>query len=146
MEEGNYKNILARFQKEKAKNDAEQNNELPMDSVPLENEEDKKNFEDELNRLRQGMQGRPKFIKKGEEECNPVDVPVSGFKVRRAFCPNCGTELVSPGPVMFDNWTNEMICPHKCAKCRTEFQLPHRYPRLVIIGEDGQEIKAFNTI
>lgn len=70
-----------------------------------------------------------------------VDVDV---KVKRAYCPRCGKEIISSFPVMFNPYTNEKIARYDCA-CGAKMNLEYSYPRLVLVTKDTNEvIKAFN--
>lgn len=63
--------------------------------------------------------------------------------VAHAYCPKCGTELISKTPKMFNPYTGESMAPHVCEKCHEEYNLEYAYPRLVILGADNKEVQAF---
>lgn len=65
--------------------------------------------------------------------------------VIRAACPNCGTELTTDVPKMFNPFTGESLSKHVCKNCQSAYNLEYAYPRLAIFGADGKEIKAFGN-
>ena len=71
------------------------------------------------------------------------DEEVDKLVVRRAFCQNCGEELISKTPQLFNPYTLESICKHTCSKCGSNFNLEYAYPRIVFLDKNGEEIKAF---
>lgn len=62
--------------------------------------------------------------------------------IKRAFCPNCGKELVSKSPVMYNPFTLEKVAKHEC-ECGFKANLEHAYPRMMFVNSNGEEIKAF---
>lgn len=73
-------------------------------------------------------------LKTVKEELKPV--------VIRAYCPECGEEIVSTAPVMFNPFTLEKICKYDC-KCGWKANLEFAYPRVVFVTESGDEIQAY---
>ena len=63
--------------------------------------------------------------------------------IRHAFCPNCGREIVSKLPVMFNPYTGEKIARYDC-DCGAKFNMEHSFPRIVYVNSQGKEITAFN--
>ena len=63
--------------------------------------------------------------------------------VKHAYCSECGEELISNAPPMFNPFTFERICKHTCSKCGAVFNLEHAYPRFVLLDNNGEEIPAF---
>lgn len=66
---------------------------------------------------------------------------IKEVKVLRAFCPECGRELVNRFPPMFNPFTQERQCIHEC-ECGEKYNLDYSYPRIAFIGENGEEIIA----
>mgnify|MGYP002624297620 CR=1 FL=1 len=64
--------------------------------------------------------------------------------VIRAYCPNCGKEIVSKFPIMFNPYTGEKIGRYDC-ECGFKANLDYAYPRVAYFNENGEEIKAFNV-
>jgi rRNA maturation protein Nop10 len=71
------------------------------------------------------------------------DEDVDKIIVKHAYCSECGEELISNAPPMFNPFTFERICKHTCTKCGTIFNLEHAYPRFAFINNKGEEIPAF---
>jgi hypothetical protein len=62
--------------------------------------------------------------------------------VKRAYCPECGREIVSSVPLMFNPYTMEKIAKYECS-CGAKFNFEHSYPRIVYYDSKGNEIKVF---
>lgn len=67
---------------------------------------------------------------------------VSKIQVKHAFCPECGEELISDLPPMYNPFTRERQCIHKCGKCNKTYNLDYSYPRFVFLDENSNEIFA----
>jgi rRNA maturation protein Nop10 len=63
--------------------------------------------------------------------------------VKHAYCSECGEELISNAPPMFNPFTFERVCKHTCTKCGAIFNLEYAYPRLAFMNNKGEEIPAF---
>ncbi len=63
--------------------------------------------------------------------------------VKHAYCEECGEELISNAPPLFNPFTFERICKHTCAKCGKIYNLEFAYPRLAFIDNKGEELPAF---
>ena len=63
--------------------------------------------------------------------------------VKHAYCEDCGEELISNAPPMFNPFTFERVCKHTCTKCGKIYNLEFAYPRLAFINNKGEEIPAF---
>ena len=63
--------------------------------------------------------------------------------VKHAYCSECGEELISEAPPLFNPFTFERVCKHTCKKCGKMFNLDFAYPRLAFINKEGKEIPAF---
>ena len=63
--------------------------------------------------------------------------------VKHAYCEECGEELISDTPPMFNPFTFERICRHTCKKCGKLYNLEFAYPRLAFINNKGEELPAF---
>ena len=66
---------------------------------------------------------------------------ISDIKVIRAYCPNCGKELVAKAPPMYNPFTMEKMCLHEC--CGVKYNLDKTYPHIAFYDEDGKEIVTF---
>lgn len=84
------------------------------------------------------------YRKLNDEEINKTakdeDVKVV---IKHAFCPECGKEIVSKLPVMFNPYTGEKIARYDC-ECGAKFNMEHSYPRIMYVNAEGKEISAFN--
>lgn len=78
-----------------------------------------------------------------EENNYIVESKVERITVKHANCPECGQELISDAPPMFNPFTLEKICKHTCKKCGAVYNLEYAYPRIVIYNEFGEEVPAF---
>lgn len=63
--------------------------------------------------------------------------------VKHAYCEECGEELISDTPPMFNPFTFERICRHTCKKCGKLYNLEFAYPRLAFMNNKGKELPAF---
>jgi formylmethanofuran dehydrogenase subunit E len=63
--------------------------------------------------------------------------------IKHAYCSECGEELISKAPPMFNPFTFERICKHTCEKCGAVYNLDFAYPRVAFINNNGDEINAF---
>ena len=71
------------------------------------------------------------------------DEVVEKVIVKHVYCEECGEELVSQVPPMFNPFTFERICKHTCTKCGKVYNLDFAYPRLAFINNKGEELPAF---
>lgn len=71
------------------------------------------------------------------------DEEVKKIVVKHAFCEDCGEELISKAPPMFNPFTLERICKHECSKCGKIYNLEFAYPRLAFYGISDEEIPAY---
>lgn len=63
--------------------------------------------------------------------------------IKRVYCPNCGKEIISKYPTMFNPFTGEKIGRYDC-ECGFKANLDYAYPRVIFMDKNGEEIKAFN--
>lgn len=62
------------------------------------------------------------------------------IKVKRAFCPNCGKEIISKVPSFYNPYTLEKISRYEC-ECGAKFNMEYSYPRVMFLDKDtGEEI------
>lgn len=78
---------------------------------------------------------------KNENMLNDEDVKVV---VRHVNCPQCGRELISKTPVIFNPFTMEKIAKHDC-ECGYKCNLEYAYPRVVFVNSENKEINAFSV-
>lgn len=86
-----------------------------------------------------------KKMSENDMESNKLisDETVEKVIVKHAYCEECGEELISNAPPMFNPFTFERVCKHTCAKCGKIYNLEFAYPRLAFINNKGEEIPAF---
>lgn len=100
--------------------------------------------DDEL--IKQYKEFQESFENVSEKELFEKDLTQTDYitaKIRRAYCPNCKTEIISKMPSMFNPYTLEKIARYECPNCGKKYNLEYSYPRFVIVGPDGNEIKCF---
>lgn len=135
-----------------------------------EKEEEEKNFQEEdatkqdeeykayqkrVAELKKEMQGQIEdakrtqqaMVKKIDEKTLTeqnliVEGKITEIRYKRAYCPECGKELVSKFPPAYNPYTYEKLCVHNC-ECGQRYNLEYAYPRLVVIDENGEELTAF---
>ena len=65
------------------------------------------------------------------------------IKLIRAYCPECGEEIICKMPSMFNAFTLEKFAKYECPKCGAKYNLENSYPRLAVFDYSGNEIKCF---
>lgn len=144
--------ILEQYLKQLEEDRQNENKDFPDDTT-LE-ESDKEMYEQTLDELRNSSldleaqyQERKKQMcvlneaqMKEKEKIKDEEVKLI---VRHAYCDECGEELISKTPSMFNPFTFEKICKHTCDKCGKVFNLEYAYPRAVYLNNEGIEINAF---
>lgn len=145
--------ILAEYKKQLEIDKQQENYDLPEGvSENQFTEEMKEAYRKEVDKLRGNADDLEQvynrfhdtYRKFSDEEVNQrcKDEEVKTI-IRRAFCPECGREIISKLPVMFNPYTGEKIARYDC-ECGAKFNMEHSYPRIVYINNDGVEINAFN--
>lgn len=87
------------------------------------------------------------YVKKTEKELfdeNLIENTDVRVVIRRIKCPNCGRELISNTPVIFNPFTMEKIAKHDC-DCGYKCNLEYAYPRVVFVDSENNEIKGFSV-
>ena len=141
--------ILDDYELEYEKDKKNENNDFPEGSELKE--EQRKDYEDILNKLRNRQDdirnafNSMKNMNEEEMTANELikEEDVKKVVVKHAYCDECGEELISKTPPMFNPYTLEKICKHTCAKCGKTYNLEYAYPRLAFINENNEEIQAF---
>lgn len=63
--------------------------------------------------------------------------------VIKAYCPECGKEIISTSPVIFNPYTLDKICRYDC-ECGWKGNLDYAYPRFVMRNKNtGDEIEVY---
>lgn len=148
--------IIDRYLEQVKKDRMNENTELPEELYGEKmNGEEMKKYKEEVNKIRSSEDDMEKVYTKmmnsmtqyTEEEMKNKDIlaseNITDVKVYHAYCDECGEELISQGPPMFNPFTMVKTCIHKCNKCGKQFNLEYSYPRLAFFNNEGVEIKAF---
>lgn len=145
--------ILDRYMKQVEEDKANENYELP-DGFDINVDENyKEQYKQELDKQRGDIfaneqqyeaQLKKSLIRISEEEgANSIsEEEIDRITVKHFYCSECGEELVSKAPPMFNPFTMERICLHEC-KCGKRYNLDYAYPRFVMYNKEGKEIKAY---
>ncbi|MCD8206315.1 MAG: hypothetical protein LUD72_00090 [Bacteroidales bacterium] len=146
--------ILDQFMKRYSEDVAKADTSQPTGSIPM-NEEMKAVYVEKLNELRNNenspeavyqrrMQEMVKMTEETLIESGKIsNVAVHGIFVRKAYCPECGKEIVCNAPTMFNPYTQEKVCRYTCPECKKVYNLEYAYPRFVLLDENGNELMAF---
>lgn len=145
--------ILDKY-KEQVKIDKEnENNDFPENSQLKENQ--RAEYEKVLNELRNNsisienqyqkkMSEMKTMTEEQMQEANMFkDVDEIHFSVKQAYCEDCGEELISNAPPLFNPFTFEKVCKHTCTKCGKIYNFEYAYPRLVVTDNNGKELPVF---
>lgn len=145
--------ILDKYKEQLKIDKKNENNEFPEDCHLKEDQ--RKEYEKTLNELRNNSNSIENQYKKKMSEMKHMteeEIETSNmfkieddikFQVKRVFCEECGEELISNAPPLFNPFTFEKICKHTCTKCGKVYNFEYAYPRLVILDNNGNEIPAF---
>lgn len=144
--------ILEEFLKHKQMTEDMQNDFVNDTTMSVEEQEYlKKEIErqrnSDLDIERQYQKFHQIYVKKTEnelQEANLIEDVDVRVVVRRAKCPQCGKELVSTTPVIFNAFTQEKIAKHDC-ECGYKCNLEYAYPRVAFVDKENNEIKAFSV-
>ena len=135
-------------------NDREREDKLFPEDSQL-NESQREEYEKRLQELRHSSDDMENVYRKKMLEMKQMTETEMGEKdlikeediekviVKHAYCSECGEELISNAPPMFNPFTFERVCKHTCTKCGAIFNLEYAYPRLAFINNKGEEIPAF---
>ena len=145
--------ILDKY-KEQVKIDKEnENNDFPKNCQLKENQRAK--YEKVLNELRNNSKSIEKQYQKKMSEMKTMTeeqmqeanmfkkVDDIHFFVKQAYCEDCGEELISNAPPLFNPFTFEKVCKHTCTKCGKIYNFEYAYPRLVVTDNNGNELPVF---
>lgn len=148
-------NILEQYRKQLELDKQNQNYDLPQntegENVEI-SEEAMEEYKKTLDRLRNSENDMEVQYKRfhetykrvsesefDEEHLKTEDVTV---KVKRAFCPECGTEIKCTMPVLYNPYTLEKIARYDCPECGAKYNLEYTYPRIAYFDKDGNEISV----
>lgn len=145
--------ILDRYKQQVAEDKENENYEFPENFDFNVDESYKEEYKKELERQRSDIfsnqqqyedQMRKSLVRITEEEGTDTikEEEIDKITVKHFYCPECGEELISKAPPMFNPFTMERICLHEC-KCGKRYNLDYAYPRFVLYNKEGDEIKAY---
>lgn len=144
--------ILDQYKAQLALDKENENNDFPEGSCLTE--EQREEYENKLYELRNDSNDMEKtyqlkknsMTKKTEAELTEsgliTEVEADKITIKHAYCDECGEELISNAPPMFNPFTFEKVCKHEC-KCGKIFDLDYAYPRLVVYNKIGEEIPVY---
>jgi hypothetical protein len=145
--------ILDRYREELAKDKESVNNDFPKDNSLSEDK--RSEYEEKLTELRNNPTDMENAYKRKMSEMRQLEEwemegqdlikeeEVDKVVVRHAYCEDCGEELISKVPPMFNPFTMERVCKHTCSKCGKIYNLEYSYPRLAFYNKDREELPAF---
>lgn len=145
--------ILDRYKQQLAEDRNNEDYNLPQDFDAIVDSSYRDKYKEELNKQRNDILGNEQQynaqLKKNvivlhEEDSTDAIVKeeVDKIVVKHFYCPECGEELISNAPPMFNPFTMERICFHEC-KCGKKYNLDYAYPRFILYNKEGEEIKAY---
>lgn len=146
--------ILKKFMQQLTEDNSKMDEALPQGSRPMSAEEHEV-YVQKLRELRNSEHSPENVYQKKMQEMVRVSekelfekgkiesVDVSQVKVLKAFCPQCGKEVTSLAPTMFNPYTQEKVCRYTCPDCGAVYNFEHAYPRFVFLDKDGNIIEAF---
>lgn len=147
-------NILERYRKQLAEDRENEDNNFSEGFDINVDENYKEEYQKELSKQRNDILGDEKhyterinktLIRLHEDDESEKFIKtedVDHIVVKHFYCPECGEELISQAPPMFNPFTYERVCLHKC-KCGKRYNLDYAYPRFVLYNKEGKEIKAY---
>jgi RNase P subunit RPR2 len=145
--------ILDQYKVQLAKDKENENNDFPEDSNLNESQrseyikrlQELRNNENDMENVHRKVMSEMKQMTEEEmEQSNMFKIENDiKFFVKRVYCEDCGEELISNAPPMFNPFTFEKICKHTCSKCGKIYNFEYAYPRLVVTDNNGTEIPVF---
>lgn len=138
--------ILDRFKEQYELDKLNENYDLPTDSVPMDDIEEYKKKLDELRNDENDMEMQFKKYVETYKNVGEADLKTEVFNpmvaVKRAYCPECGREIICQHPVMFNAWTGEKIVRYDC-ECGAKMNLEFAYPRVIYLDNEMKEMKVW---
>lgn len=148
--------ILERYRKQLAEDRKNENNDFGEDFDINVDDSYKEQYQKELNAQRNEILDNEKqyaerlnktLVRLHEDDDSKdfiKDEEIDHIVIKHFYCPDCGEELISKAPPMFNPFTYERICLHEC-KCGRRYNLDYAYPRFALINKEGKEIKAYGA-
>lgn len=137
---------LSQVKKEK---DLEEIDGINLDDINVSDSE-KEQLIKEIKRIREDPNDMVNRFHNEYKSISENDLDIRGLtseinvtvKIKRAFCPNCGKELISKSNSINNPYNGERIAKHEC-ECGYKANLEYAYPRIMFIDENGLEINGF---
>ena len=145
--------ILEQYKVQLAKDRENENNDFPEDSNLNETQrseyikrlQELRNNENDMENVHRKVMSQMKQMTEEEMEAAnmfKIDEDIK-FQVKHVYCEECGEELISNSPPLFNPFTFEKICKHTCTKCGKIYNFDYAYPRLAVFDNNGNEIPVF---
>lgn len=142
--------ILSKYLSQvKEERDLEEIEGINLDDINVSDSE-KEQLIKEIKRIREDPNDIANRFHNEYKSISENDLDIKGLtseikvsvKIKRAFCPNCGKELISKSNPINNSYNVERIAKHEC-ECGYKANLEYAYPRVMFIDENGVEIKGF---
>lgn len=137
--------ILNKYKAQLEENKKTENISFTEGSQLKEEQREEHNNSIDMEKIYREKMAEMKQMSENDMENNKLisDETVEQVIVKHAYCEECGEELISDAPPMFNPFTFERICRHKCKKCGKLYNLEFAYPRLAFMNNKGEELPAF---
>ena len=137
--------ILNKYKAQLEENKKTENISFTEGSQLKEEQREEHNNSIDVEKIYREKMGEMKQMSENDMENNNLinNETVEQVIVKHAYCEECGEELISDAPPMFNPFTFERICRHKCKKCGKLYNLEFAYPRLAFMNNKGEELPAF---
>ena len=146
--------LLDDYQKMVEEDKQNLNDNAPVDGIEM-TEEEQKLYEKRLNEMREEIdknedcgincekccEVEDPYVKVAEKDIKTEFVKVTPM-VKKAYCPECGKEIINTLPPMYNPFSFEKLNRFEC-DCGWKANLEYSYPRVVFVTDSGEEIEAF---
>lgn len=146
--------LLDDYQKMVEENKQNLNDNAPVDGLEMTADE-MEEYKKRLNEMRKEIEENKDYGVDCEKCCEVEDpymkVAEKDIKteyakvtpmVKKAYCPECGKEIINTYPPMYNPFSFEKINRFEC-DCGWKANLEYSYPRVVFVTDSGEEIEAF---
>lgn len=140
--------ILDRFKEQYEQDKLNENYDLPEDSAPM-TDADMDDYKKMLDAIRNDENDMERAYNKFHQEFKRVteselktSITNPMVAVKRAYCPECGKEIICTMPVMINPYTMERIGRYDCS-CGARLNLEYSYPRVIYLDENMNEMKVW---
>lgn len=147
------KDILKEYIKQVKLDKTKENYDLPEGVNEQGFSDDMKDaYRKEIDRLRNNTDDLEQVYQKFHDTYRKLDEQEINAKcatenvrvvIKHAYCPECGKEIISQFPILYNPYTKEKIARYDC-ECGAKFNMEHSYPRIIYVNDNNVEITAFN--